>query len=263
MDFYTISTLKSLDLHHLGDRYFCLAHFYLQNRDYRNFFLSIRKIFPSAWITLDNGTAEHSLVTEDTLLQIVDELHPNEVISPDILFNKDQTLANLNSFVKKMKQFPNTEIFACPQGENKKAWIDCYVEMLNSSSVSTIGLSKIAIPFAFRGLDNDKGIAESRQEAVQYLFDHDLIQKPLHFLGMGDPREYIYYKKFDKEVRKFFRSSDSCYAILSAVQEISFIDGDFTRVPTYGDFYNHKLSERERDLALKNVAFLKQYNRGV
>lgn len=263
MDFYTISTLKNLELHHLGDRYFCLAHFYLQNEDYKNFFLSVRKIFPSAWITLDNSSAEHSLVTEEALLSVVEELQPNEVISPDVLFNKDQTLANLNSFVEKMKEFPNTEIFACPQGENKQAWVDCYKEMLGNKSVSTIGLSKIAVPFAFQGLDNDKGIAESRQEAVQYLFDNNLIRKPLHFLGMGDPREYTYYRKFNKEIRKFFRSSDSCYTILSAVQGVDFFNGDFKRIPTYEDFYNHELTEQERTLAISNVAFLKQYNKGA
>jgi len=262
MDFYVISTLKNLELHHLGDRYFCLAHFYLRDKEYKNFFLSIRKLFPSAWITLDNGSAECSLVTEGDLLQIVEELQPNEVVSPDVLFDKEQTLNNLDSFVEKMKKFPNTEIFACPQGENKEAWVECYTEMLKNSNVSTIGLSKIAIPFAFKGLSNDKDIAESRQEAVDYLFNNKLIQKPLHFLGMGDPREYNYYKKFS-EVRKYFRSSDSCYAVLSAVQGISFLEENFKRVPTYESFYSHRLSEREKDLALKNVAFLKQYNKGV
>lgn len=263
MDFYIIPTLKNLELHHLGDRYFCLAHFYLQNEEYKNFFLSIRRLFPSAWITLDNGSAECSLVTEDALLRVVEELQPNEVVSPDVLFNKDQTLKNLESFIEKMKKFPNTEIFACPQGESKEAWIECYTKMLKNLNVSTIGLSKIAIPFAFRRLENDKDIAESRQEAVQYLFDNCLIWKPLHFLGMGDPREYFYYKKFGKETRRFFRSSDSCYTVLAATQGISFMDNNFKRIPTYENFYNYKLSDDEKTTTIRNVAFLKQYNKGV
>lgn len=262
MDFYTISTLKSLDLHHLGDRYFCLAHFFIKDENYRNFFLSIRKKFPSAWITLDNSAAEKSLVTENILLSIVEQLQPNEVIAPDVLFDKDATLDNLKSFIQKL-QNSKTQIFACPQGSTKDEWIQCYTIMMKDPNVSTIGLSKITVPFAFKGLTDDLGIAESRHEAIDYLFQHKLIKKPIHFLGMGDPREYIYYKQFPDEVKKFFRSSDSCYTVLAAVQGVDFLNDDFRRIPTYEDFYSHDLTESERALAISNVAFLKQYNKGV
>ena len=263
MDFYVIPTLRNIELHHLGDRYFCLAHFYLQDKSYRNFFLAIKQKFPFAWITLDNSAAEKSLVTEDILLSIVEELNPNEVISPDVLFDGETTLENLFSFSKKMKAFPNTEIFACPQGGSKEEWLFCYKEMLSNADVSTIGLSKIAVPFAFKGLDGDKEIAESRQIAVDYLAAHNLVTKPLHFLGMGDPREYSYYRKFDPIIRQYFRSSDSCYTVLSGVNNVSFMRDDFRRIPTYDEFYNYRLSQEEISLVIENVAFLKQYNKGV
>jgi len=94
MKFYAIPPNKELNLMHVADRYFCLAHHYVNDSEYRNYFLSL-KDKPSSFymfVTLDNGAAEESLVTEDVLLDIVKELRPNEVIAPDVLFDKNSTI---------------------------------------------------------------------------------------------------------------------------------------------------------------------------
>lgn len=262
MDFYVISTLKNLNLSQLGDRYFCLAHFFLKDETYRNYFLNIRKMFPSAWITLDNSAAERSLVTEDALISVMKDLQPNEVIAPDVLFNKDETIKNLDSFIARVASegLNHIEVFGCPQGKDLEEYLACYKYMLKKKEVKTIGLSKITVPYVMYTAENDEKIKEARQEMLYLLYKRGLVKKPLHLLGMGDPREYEYYRDFPAKVRKFIRSSDSCYCVLAAVEGVNFMDGDFKRIPTYEEFYNKKLTAGQVTTVIDNVAFLKGYN---
>jgi len=259
MEMYIIPPLAHPELMDLGDRYFCLAHHYLQNESYANHFKELRKK-EGVFITLDNGAAEHSLVTEDILLGIVSELEPDEVISPDVLFDKDQTLANLDSFILKMFQrglFEKTKLFGCPQGENEDEWLECYIQMLNNPNISVIGLSKIAVPKCFLNKKNDEGIKEARHKCIKYLSDNDLIRKPIHFLGMGNPTEFTIYDN------PFLRSTDSCYTVLAAINDVDFSTGNFKRIPTTNDYFERKLTEDDIVKVKKNVAFLReQLNKG-
>ena len=257
MDFYAIPPNKHLDLMHDGNRYFALAHHYFSDKQYREYFLSLRQHNPESFITLDNGAAEHSLVTEDMLLEAVSELKPNEVIAPDILFNKQQTLANLYNFLRKMidyKFISHTSVFGCPQGSNKEEWLECYHIMLINPMVSTIGLSKIAVPKCWHNAEGDKKIAESRNQCIQELVDRQWLAKPIHLLGMGEHTEFDYYLKHKIPC---IRSSDSCYTILAALNDIAFDTGVTTRIPTTNEYFKKVLTEEQVILAKRNIAYLK------
>ncbi len=259
-DFYCIPTLNNLELTLLGERVFCLAHFYKRYEHYRQFFLDIKKNYPGTWITLDNSAAERALVTEEVLLEIVEELKPNEVIAPDVLFDAKSTTLNLETFIIKMKGrdlLRDTQIFGCPQGKTKQDWIDTYDYMLNHPDVATIGMSKIAIPYAW--LDDpkaDQGIKEARHKAVDFLYTSGRIKKPLHFLGMGDPTEYKHYVEMDEPL---LRSSDSCYSVLAATEGIKFEENSNLRIVTTEEFYHKALTAEELSLAIRNMFFLNQY----
>jgi hypothetical protein len=261
MDFYVIPPNKHLPLMNNGDRYFALAHHYLQNTNYREHFLQLRKKTPRVWITLDNGSAEHSLVTEQALLDIVKELKPDEVIAPDVLFDKSQTLENLNKFIIKMidsDSIKHTNIFGCPQGKTKEEWLECYIRMLENPLVSVIGLSKIAVPRCWNNAVGDKDIAKSRNECVKELKDLNLLKKPLHLLGMGEHNEFDYY--LENEISNI-RSSDSCYTVLAAINGISFEKGDTTRIPTTNEYFDKELTLNQIQLSKKNIDYLKRtYN---
>lgn len=260
MDFYCIPTLNNLELSLLGDRVFCLAHFYVRHNRYRRFFLELKMTHPNVFITLDNSAAEQSLVTEEVLLDIVEELRPNEVIAPDTLCKKDETIAGLNSFISAMKTrglIRHTNIFGCPQGDRLN-WLECYDYMLDHPDVSTIGLSKIGVPYAFlEDFKADQEIKEARHAAVDLLSATDRIQKPIHFLGMGDPTEFKHYKKYNNPL---LRSSDSCYSVLAATEGILFEEDTKTRVVTTEEFYNKTLTAEEISATIRNMFFLKQYN---
>lgn len=257
MKFYAIPPNKNLDLMDSGDSYFALAHHYIQDSNYRQHFLDIRKNKPEAFITLDNGAAEHSLVTEEILLNIVQELQPNEVIAPDVLFDMEQTLVNFYSFIHKMNSLQLTDktgIFACPQGSTKQEWLDCYYKMVTAKEVTCIGLSKIAVPKCWNDATGDTQIAKSRNECVELLHQKGWLTKPVHLLGMGEHNEFDYY--LDNKIPNI-RSSDSCYTILAAINGIDFEKGDTTRIPTTNAYFDVVLNQDQIVLAKKNINYLK------
>lgn len=259
MKFYLIPPNKHLEMMALGNAgYFCLAHHYMNDKNYRQHFLNIRSADKNAFITLDNGAAEESLVTRKELIKIVKELKPSEVIAPDVLFNKDKTLENFHLFLDKMLEknlLEDTKLFACPQGSSKEEWLECYWHMATNKHVSCIGLSKIAVPKCWNNVTGDKQIGKSRNQCITELLHRGLILKPFHLLGMGEHDEFELYKTLNiKEIR----SSDSCYTVLSAINGIRFDSGDTTRVPTTNDYFNATLNEEQKHIAISNINYLKE-----
>ena len=258
MKFYVIPPNNHLELMENGDRYFCLCHHFRNDETYRNFFLNIRKNNPNAFITLDNAAAEHSLVSEDELIDAVELLKPNEVIPPDVLFDKAATIKNFKSFITKMEDrnlFTHTTLLACPQGKTKFEWLECYTYMAACPYVTCIGLSKIAVPKCWNNATEDTLIAVSRNQCVEELQQKNMLSKPLHLLGMGEPDEFSFY--LDKKIRGI-RSSDSCYSILAAMNGLNFKSGDRVRIKTTNEYFHAGLTKEQQNLAKINIDFLKE-----
>lgn len=263
MKFYCIPPNNHLDLMDQGDRFFCLAHHYIQDVKYRRHFLNLKQRSPRVFILLDNSAAEESLVTEQVLLDIVSELKPDEVIAPDVLFDKEQTLKNFKSFAEKMCNkgyLSHTSIFACPQGSTKEEWMDCYLQMVANPFVRCIGLSKIAIPKCWNDVKGDKMIGISRNQCIEDIQQKSQLIKPIHLLGMGEHDEFDYYLK--NKVPNI-RSSDSCYSILAAINNIDFEKGNLTRIPTTNAYFDATLTEDQIALAKKNINYLKKIYKDV
>lgn len=257
MKFFVIPPLTESNLMCEGTAgFYCLAHLYVQNKDYRRFFLERSK--EGCFILLDNGAAEQDLVTEDILISITEELSPNLVIPPDVLLNKKQTIKNFDSFIEKFVERDlqtHTKILGCPQGSNVEEWIDCYTHMLMNPLVDRIGLSKIAVPYCWNGVKvgEDSLILESRHQCVEELDRRGLLSKDIHCLGAGDMREFSFYKKYPMIV-----STDSCNTIWSGMNSISFEDGNFERVPTPKDYFTRSLGTEQRRVALSNIRWMKK-----
>ena len=258
MDFYAIPPLNNKDLHHNGDRYFCLAQHYLNDEAYREFFLGLPE---DAWVTLDNGAGDFDTVTPNVLLDIVKELNPNEVIPLDILFNKQQTMVNAVKFKNMLDGIGyEGEVMFVPQGKSKEDWLDCYVWAIQQEWISTIGMSKIGIPFAFNNATQDNLIMESRHEAFDVLRQNGLLIKPMHFLGLGDPNEFAYYMCFPEG--QYVRSNDSCNSVWSAMNGISWAAGDFKRIPTPGDYFERTVADDVVELADANMEYIQRVTNG-
>ena len=238
----------------MGDRIFVLAHLWVQYPHYRDFIYSLIDEDVDRWITLDNSAAERALVTEDVLIDIVHQLAPSEVIAPDVLFDKDATIANAIKFRDRMEAeglLDSTDIFFCPQGIDQKDWLECYEWGLKQDWISTIGFSKIAVPNAFLNQINDQGIKEARHMAYDYLKEKNLLLKPIHCLGQGDPTEFAYYD------HPAMRSTDSVFPVLAAAHGQDFNTDHTTRIPTPHNFLEtYDMSKIDIDLVKSNVEFL-------
>jgi len=257
MDTYVISPVSNLEPMRLGDRVFVLAHLWVQFPHYREFVLSLIDEDIDRWITLDNSAAERALVTEDVLIQVVKELAPSEVIAPDVLFDKDATIANAIKFRDRMEAeglLDTTDIFFCPQGKTKQDWLECYEWGINQDWIHTIGFSKIAIPQAFLSdWKDDQGIMEARHMAYDWLKARNLLVKPIHCLGQGSFLEFQYYD------HPAMRSTDSVYPVLAAAYGIDFIKDSETRIPTPHNFLEtFDMQNVDMNLLKSNVEMLKK-----
>ena len=256
MDFYVISPVSNLEPMKLGDRIFVLAHLWVQYPHYRKFIYDLIDEDVDRWITLDNSAAERALVTEDVLIEVVKDLAPSEVIAPDVLFDKDATIANAIKFRDRMEAeglLESTDIFFCPQGIDQTAWLEAYEWGLKQDWISTIGFSKIAVPNAFLNMTNDQGIKEARHLAYDYLKERNMLLKPIHCLGQGDPTEFSYYD------HPAMRSTDSVFPVLAAVHGQDFSKDHTARIPTPHNFLEtYDMSQVDMELIKKNVDFLKK-----
>ena len=253
MDVYVISPVSNLEPMKLGDRIFALAHLWVQFPEYRQFILEQKE--QGKFITLDNSAAERALVTQDILIDICKELMPNEVIAPDVLFNKYETIANAISFRNRMEQeglLGTINIFFCPQGESKEHWLDAYEWALAQDFVNVIGFSKIAVPNAWlENYTDDQGIKEARHMAYDYLKERGMLQKPIHCLGQGDPTEFAYYD------HPMMRSTDSVYPVFAASLGQDFLIDHTTRTPTPHNFLEtFDMSDVTPELITSNIEFL-------
>jgi len=186
----------------------------------------------------------------------VKELAPSEVIAPDVLFDKDATIANAIKFRDRMEAeglLDSTEIFFCPQGKTKEDWLEAYKWGLEQDWISTIGFSKIAIPQAWlEDFKDDQGIKEARWMAYDYLKEHNLLLKPIHCLGQGDPTEFSYYD------HPAMRSTDSVFPVLAAAHGQDFRVDHTTRIPTPHNFLEtYDMSNVDMELVKKNVQYLR------
>ena len=253
MDFYVIPPNSQMELMKKGDRYFCLSQIYLRNAEYRAFFKA--RVAEGAWVTLDNGAGDHETVTKEQVLEIAIDLQPSELIPLDILFDGKSTLENLKWTIKEKSKIPslsNVEIFACPQGKDLDEWLDVYKFMLDCPEVSTIGMSKLAIPYVISGVKfGDVGIAQDRNDMFKILKNQGLLGKPLHFLGAGEAWEFELYKG-----EEFVRSTDSCFTVWSGMNNQKFGTEEYVRIPTPHDYFDRIMTEEQIELALHNIEYM-------
>lgn len=253
MDIYVISPVSDLEPMKLGNRIFALAHLWVQFPEYRVFILDQKE--QGKFITLDNSAAERSLVTQDILIEICRELMPDEVIAPDVLFDRSETIKNAINFRDRMEDeglLGAIDIFFCPQGATKEHWLDAYTWAIAQPWINVIGFSKIAVPNAW--LDNytdDQGIKQARHMAYDYLKQKGQLLKPIHCLGQGDPTEFAYYD------HPMMRSTDSVYPVFAASLGQDFTKDHTTRTPTPHNFLEtFDMSTVNRELIESNVQFL-------
>ena len=259
MKFCVIPPLSAPDLMREGDMIFVLAQHYLKDKSYRSYVKELKS--EGFFIILDNGMGDYETVSPVELLEATKDLMPNEIIPLDTIYDADVTLSDLAKFIYMMKEedlVDKVNVFAVPQGATKEDWLFCYKKMLSNPLVKTIGLSKIGVPYAW-GLEvNDQNVMEGRHACYDELMKQNLISKPIHCLGAGDPREFLKYA-----TNPMMRSTDSCFSVWAGMNDISWRDGNFERVKTPRDYFQLDVSVESRETILSNISFLEEMTKSI
>lgn len=255
--FACIPPLANLDLMHYGSMYFLLGQLYLRHEQYQDFVNN--QMDRSKWSIIDCGTGDHNdLISSEILIELVDIIRPSEVIAVDLLFDAHGTIESFEQFIELLKAkdlLGKISVMFVPQGKTQEEWMHCYEYALLHPYVNTIGMSKLSIPQCFDGgWDKDQNIMQARHKCVKHLIDNDLLQKPLHFLGAGNPIEFMEYD------HPLIRSTDSCFSVLAAIEGYNWKCGQMTRIPTPKDYFtNYKLdvkNPQNYQMFLDNIEYL-------
>lgn len=235
---------------------FALAHLCMPTvtanyQQYRDFFKA--RVKEGYHVILDNSAAEGSLVTEDILIDLVREIKPTEVIAPDVLFNKDATLSNLQHFIERMHRqglLKHTKIFAVVQGSNRKEFLDCYEIMRKNIHINCIGFSKLTVPYCFSKTTRSQSIAVNRNYLINKLNKEGKLSKDIHCLGMREIWEFKAYKNIPQ-----IRSTDSCYTCLAGyrLQRLSLDDKTKIKDGTPHDYFFYNLNRIQYDKCEQNI----------
>lgn len=259
MKVFITPPINHLELSELGDNnFYILGQLFKKHEKYREYVWKAKE--SGRFLILDSGVGdEGEVLTNEELFEMTLQILPNEVIPLDVLYNKNQTIENALWFIDKMKQFEemkDVKVMAVPQGKDLFEWLECYKFFLDKEEVSTIGMSKKGVPFCVYGKEmKDQSIAEARHKVMGILDDFHFLKKSLHFLGFGDPNEFDLYQVH--RYKDFCRSTDSCYTVLAAMNDLYFGEDRFKRFPTPPDYFERNLTEDQIRLTKENVLYLK------
>lgn len=259
IQFFTIPPLKFVNLAEINDRYFALAHLLIKDKCYAEFIK--QKCLDRKHVIIDNGAAEGATVSTTKLIELVKHFQPTEVVVPDVLYSQKQTLHNLREFkvlfqeqVQRHHHLTKTKIIGVPQGTSPQTWRYCYDCMVNDEHIDVIGLSKFAVVKSFNGLTSSNEVAENRIWATNWLLDEDAVTKPIHFLGMRNPREFYHYD------HPLLRSSDSCFTVLAGLNGKKIFEAGYDE-ETESDYFSTEVIKNSVLMIIKNnIETLNQTN---
>ena len=79
-----------------------LAHECINNHEYIRYY--VERSMAGDHIILDNGAYElGNSIDGPTLLAVAEQLHPAEIVCPDVMFDKDETVAQSVEFMRRLK----------------------------------------------------------------------------------------------------------------------------------------------------------------
>jgi len=209
-----------------GDIEFCLAHNALTSEEYRRYY---KKQTGTKFTILDNGEHEGSQVSYEDLFFLAVELGVQEVIVPDSLYNGAETIEKAKEFLRTFgydltEPSIGKQLCLAVQGKDLTDWFPCFMYALKHPLISTIGLT-FDIPFNVCNLKAPTKTLLQVQRRLELL---EIIKetyiktgkvKPVHLLGLSDPLELLFAKKYP-----FVRSNDSSSVVTHAMKNIKFLD---------------------------------------
>lgn len=208
---------------HLNEYDFVLFHLYTTNKDYKDYYLKQRQLYPRRFMIFDNSAYEFYVKGETLNLtefyEAICELQPDVYILPDVLMNKEETLKGVTEFLDNfslgitMNTKTTPKPLAVAQGNSSADLLDCL------EKYKALGITHIALPFHnsfFKEmsvrvpgyiqqpfvdkygivLTEDHMYAMGRVKFVRAHMDLLKSFEHVHFLGSHCPLEKVFYKDF-------------------------------------------------------------------
>lgn len=206
----------------LTDYDYALVHLFEENEEYYNKFVEARD--KGREIILDNSIFElEEAFDADKFAGWVEKLKPTWYIIPDVLEDKDGTIANFDSWMEKYSHLPGKTI-AVAQGKTLQDMIECYNYLVDK-------VDKIAISFdysffndAVKELQLPTKYHEwmfGRQMLLATLVENNIIRtdKPHHLLGCGLPQEFKDYRDLNYD---WIDSIDTSNPVVHGIKSVQY-----------------------------------------
>lgn len=206
---------------------------------------------------LDNGLFENKIAEPiETLIQKALKIGAKLVFLPDVLYNSQETLKNVEKHAKFVRE-KGLKVGVVVQASNEEDWLELYDKFVVNPEVDLIGISILSVPKSFGG-----SIVSSRIKLLKKLIERGNNTKDLHMLGMGEGGEDL---QFAKQYCPFVVSHDSSSAFWNAMQGKKIVsaqinnlrvEGGKTSIPVDFNFKNATQEQLER--AQDNINLIKE-----
>lgn len=229
----------------------------LENEQYANFYRECSE--DGDYIILDNGTFEKGHPdTVPNILKAVELVRAKEVVAPDFIKDSLGTMKAVDSFIKELGD-SKISVMAVPQGKDWNSWMECYEWMLRNPRVTRIGISIIALDLIF---PKEVPATMRRICLLDYLYNKDLMAKPLHLLGMSDnPREL---KLISRENYCLVEGLDTSSAWIHGINGYRF-DNDrglsISKIKTKIDFHQTEATKEQLDNVRYNIQIMNEWSK--
>lgn len=211
-----ISHIVSSDLLDLIDGrkfYMCLCNVCIKNQTYKDFYK--KQVEKGAFVLMDLGTAENDRMAPQTMLEMINYIHPTEIILSDVLLDCDETLRQSEKALQFYEDNKvNCQFMLAVQGKNFDEWKRCLESFKQIDKITTIGVSK----FVTSGWNDDN----ARLKCCK-LINELYPEKQIHLLGCHKNINEV--AEISKQCKNI-RSNDTAFAQICAMNNQSILNGN-------------------------------------
>lgn len=232
-----------------------LAHQVLQDEKYVEFYL--KRKAKGDYLILDNSAFEFGgAISADLLEKAINIIQPNEFVLPDVLFDKDQTIARSSEFAKEVN-IESLRYMGVVQGKTLDEWLSCYKYFSESKYIYSLGLGAVYSPKTVFNNTESNDLVSGREFLIIKLKENNLLtlNKPHHLLGLGDSGQLEIQKM---KTTQFIRSADSSAAFIHGINGLKISkDKPYIKIREKIDF-SQPYTTKNIDLITENIQLLNE-----